>query len=316
MEHSAGFLCPAVLLHIFPLEFGISCFKIRKIVTPDPFRIYSVIRGFVLKHTVSAYLLQRIFQIKYQLADIRRVLGVIRTAGKEYRAYLPCGLPAPLRSISIARISLVFVLLNGRLFVLLKRYFQRYFRLAADTVYHALGKRLPHTVGQRATAYFLLPDNFVKAYATISASSLALILFFLFIRYCVYTVPPTPSTAPTATDTTQTTAAVSTTLKHLEKYYVSGLSKSATYQFIETNDTDDIYKVKINGENETNVASESTKESASTSAETVPKMKFTNTLNSISPTGVIMRYGPYVGMVLLAGLFIFMRRRASTGDEA
>ena len=95
MEHSAGFLCPAVLLHIFALEFGISCFKIRKIVTPDPFRIYSVIRGFVLKHTVSADLLQRIFQIKYQLADIRQVLGVIRTAGKEYREYPPCGHSCP-----------------------------------------------------------------------------------------------------------------------------------------------------------------------------------------------------------------------------
>ena len=122
--------------------------------------------------------------------------------------------------------------------------------------------------------------------------------------------------APTAEDTSQTTTEVSTTLSHLQKYYVSGLSKSATYQFIETNDTEDIYKVKINGENETNVAAGSTKDSGSTSAETVSVMKFTNTLNSISPTGIVMRYGPYVGMVLLAGLFIFMRRRASASDEA
>ena len=125
MEHSAGFLCPAVLLHIFALEFRSSCFKIRKIVTPDPFRIYSVIRGFVLKHTASADLLQRIFQIKYQLADIRQVLGVIRTAGKEYRAYLPCGhsCPASVNKHRQNQLGLCSIF-----FVLLRRYFQRYFR--------------------------------------------------------------------------------------------------------------------------------------------------------------------------------------------
>lgn len=201
MEHSAGFLCPAVLLHIFALEFGISCFKIRKIVTPDPFRIYSVIRGFVLKHTVSADLLQRVFQIKYQLADIRQVLGVIRTAGKEYRAYLPCGHSCPASVNKHRQDQLGLCSFERYILRLVKTLFSTLFSFLPRTRFTMLSASgCPTPLRQGATAYFLLPDNFVKAYATISASSLALILFFLFIRYCVYTVPPTPSTAPTATE--------------------------------------------------------------------------------------------------------------------
>ena len=125
MEHSAGFLCTAVLLHIFALEFGISCFKIRKIVTPDPFRIYSVIRGFVLKHTVSADLLQRIFRSNISWRIYARFLASFVPPGKSIAHICLAVIPAPLRSISTARINLVFVLLNDIFFVLLRRYFQR-----------------------------------------------------------------------------------------------------------------------------------------------------------------------------------------------
>lgn len=181
MEHSAGFLCPAVLLHIFALEFGISCFKIRKKVTPDPFRIYSVIRGFVLKHTVSSDLLQRIFQIKYQLADIRQVLGVIRTAGKEYRAYLPCGHSCPASVNKHRQDQLGLCSFERYILRLVKTLFSTLFSFLPRTRFTMLSASgCPALLGKEQPFIFLL-SNFVKAYATISASSSALLLFFLFI---------------------------------------------------------------------------------------------------------------------------------------
>ena len=43
---------------------------------------------------------------------------------------------------------------------------------------------------------------------------------------------------------------------------------------------------------------------------------FTNTLDSVSPTGVIMRFGPYVGMVLAAMAFAFIFRRTRKSNNA
>ena len=57
-----------------------------------------------------------------------RFLASFVPPGKSIAHICLAVIPAPLRSISTARINLVFVLLNDIFFVLLRRYFQRYFR--------------------------------------------------------------------------------------------------------------------------------------------------------------------------------------------
>ena len=91
MQTRRGILRPAVLHHIFPVEFGASRFQIREIIALYFFGIDPIIRRIVAEHRLRADALERVLQIEHQLAEIRYVLGVIRILGKENRAYLLCG---------------------------------------------------------------------------------------------------------------------------------------------------------------------------------------------------------------------------------
>lgn len=110
--------------------------------------------------------------------------------------------------------------------------------------------------------------------------------------------------------------ALSTTLADGESYYIAGLRKNDTVAYTETNNTQDVYSVTIskNGTPSAaqNVQPTGTKAMDSTVAPDATNVVFENNHGSVSPTGVIMRFGPYIGMVLIAALLILMRKRAKS----
>lgn len=115
-----------------------------------------------------------------------------------------------------------------------------------------------------------------------------------------------------------TGASSSTTLANGESFWICGLSKTATVNVAETNNTQDTYATSVSGMATVvaaNVAPSATKESGNVTISDNGQILFTNHLDTVSPTGVIMRFGPYVGMVLIAGLLLFMRRRTSKAAE-
>jgi len=117
-----------------------------------------------------------------------------------------------------------------------------------------------------------------------------------------------------------------------------GLSPLATVNYTETNDTIDTYKVKVGNtagaadvQTEADVASNGTKaafgsatavttgytiSTTATLNEAADAIYFTNTLNNISPTGVILRVAPYA-LMLGVGLFLvlFSRKRREAENE-
>ena len=149
-------------------------------------------------------------------------------------------------------------------------------------------------------------------------------------RNCTYN--KNSETQTTATDPTFTV-----NLTDTDVLYIKGLSPKATVAYTETNDTEDNYVVTIagtgNGSTDTftnngtlnagdtasltagAVSSYNTANSASSvaniGADTTRKaVTFTNNLESISPTGVIIRIAPFALLLALAmGLFLATRKR-------
>lgn len=109
-----------------------------------------------------------------------------------------------------------------------------------------------------------------------------------------------------------TGTSLSTTLAHTEKYYISGLSQVATVDYTETNNTPDAYSVSITGgtpSEASQVAQGSQKTMGVTDVTDSEHVKFTNVLESVSPTGVAMRYGLPVILIALAAALLLMSKR-------
>ena len=124
-------------------------------------------------------------------------------------------------------------------------------------------------------------------------------------------------------------------LKHGETFIIKGLNPKATVKYTETNDTPDKYKV------EANVAltgpDASTKEVAPGGTAYTADLKvsnyatyatqnivvdatneditYTNTLNQISPTNVVMRFAPYLFILGGAIMLLFASRRRRSEQE-
>lgn len=112
---------------------------------------------------------------------------------------------------------------------------------------------------------------------------------------------------------------ITVNLKHGDKYYINGLSHEAAVAYIETNNTSDVYQVAIEGGTASAASAvnpNNTKEMASTDVDSALSVKYINTFESVSPTGVIMRFGPYIGMVLAAIAFAFVFRRTRKANNA
>lgn len=110
-------------------------------------------------------------------------------------------------------------------------------------------------------------------------------------------------------------SAVSTALKHDDMYYISGLSHEAAVAYTETNNTQDVYQTSITGGTASEasaVAAGATKAMASTDVDNAGAVVFNNALEEVSPTGVIMRFGPYIGMIVIAAALVLMNRKAKT----
>lgn len=138
-----------------------------------------------------------------------------------------------------------------------------------------------------------------------------------------------------------TAASNSTTLKDGDTYYIYGLNPKATVNVTETNDTSETYKVTVTSPtdpvhtwvSETAVAPNGTVTMsandeavtnypasgapASVAQTDVKQIDFNNKYDAVSPTGLALRYGPFV--LLLAGavcFFIVGRKRKETKEES
>lgn len=126
-------------------------------------------------------------------------------------------------------------------------------------------------------------------------------------------------TTPAPVQTRAAASPITVNLKHGDKYYINGLSHSAAVAYIETNNTSDVYQVAIEGGTASAASAvnpNNTKEMASTDVDSALHVKYINTFESVSPTGVIMRFGPYIGMVLAAIAFAFVFRRTRKANNA
>ncbi len=129
-----------------------------------------------------------------------------------------------------------------------------------------------------------------------------------------------------------TGTSISTTLADGDTLEIKGLNPHATVGYVETNDTGSTYKVTINGKtstlvNEAEVASGSTAtlavgavsaydtDNSNTSvavdsaATDYSQVKFINNLASISPTGVVLRYAPFILLLACAGALVLFATR-------
>lgn len=112
----------------------------------------------------------------------------------------------------------------------------------------------------------------------------------------------------------------STTLKHGEKYYISGLSKNtAKIAYEETNNTQDVYQTSITGGTPSAasaVAAGSKKAMDSTDVKDAASVKFTNNLDEVSPTGVVLRFGAPLLVLIAGGILLVMNRKAKNQPTA
>lgn len=126
------------------------------------------------------------------------------------------------------------------------------------------------------------------------------------------------ATAAAATNE-NATGSSSANLKDGESFWICGVSKVGTVAVTETNNTADTYKTNVSGMAtvaQTDVAPNGTLASGTVTVTDNGQILFTNTLDRVSPTGVIMRFGPYIGMVLAALVFALIFRRTRQSNNA
>ena len=133
------------------------------------------------------------------------------------------------------------------------------------------------------------------------------------------------------------TTALSATLKHDDTLYIRGLSPRATVGYTETNDTKDTYKVKIDGTNSAVLAAETSVDANATKALTAgavtnyntdntvqttlatetnySEVLFTNTLEAVSPTGLVLRFAPFIAMAVFGVVFLVIAHRKKSKDN-
>lgn len=107
------------------------------------------------------------------------------------------------------------------------------------------------------------------------------------------------------------------TMKHGDVYEIRGLSALDTVTWTETNTTQDTYSVAVSGNGgavaASDVAPAGTKDSGSIAMDALSDdglTTFTFTLDTVSPTGILMRFGAPL-LVLIAGIaLVIMNRKA------
>ena len=130
-------------------------------------------------------------------------------------------------------------------------------------------------------------------------------------------------TAPTAVAANQIAgaaagSAISTTLADSEVYYISGLSHEAAVTYTETNNTDDTYVTAITGGTAsagTPVAPNGTKAMTSSDSDDSLDVTFVNTLDSVSPTGVVLRFGAPLLLVAAGLALVLLNRKAKKASK-
>lgn len=128
-----------------------------------------------------------------------------------------------------------------------------------------------------------------------------------------YSAKGTEPTGTSSLNMDASTTSLETALKDGDTYYIAGLRANDTVAYTERNNTSDTYKTSITGgtaSSATSVAPGGTKNMPATAVPNATDVTFVNNHDSVSPTGVIMRFGPYIGMVVVAALLILMRKKA------
>ena len=145
--------------------------------------------------------------------------------------------------------------------------------------------------------------------------------------------------AKNETDNTNfaSTALTSSTLKHNDYIIIRGLNPHATVAYTETNDVDDIYRVRVTGDgtvlvaeapkqlNETAVLAASAVtdyDAENTSSDidhvgvltNVKDVVYVNTMNAVSPTGVVTRFAPYL-LILGAAIVLLVMKKVNFANE-
>ena len=155
--------------------------------------------------------------------------------------------------------------------------------------------------------------------------------------------------APAVTDDLSSTS-ISAALHSGESYYLVGLSPKATVSYTEENDTPDTYTLTVKDSANANVNDNATTPAAITGISIAPNgtkttatlnvsnyptansasgtstavavttasaVTFTNNLDEISPTGVVLRIAPFVFMLAAGAFLLFLasRRKRSAENE-
>jgi hypothetical protein len=146
-----------------------------------------------------------------------------------------------------------------------------------------------------------------------------------------------PFLAGEGTTASTSNTSLSATLKHGDTYTIQGLSPKATFSVVETNDTTDLYTVTVAGSSSAISVTENaqaktyaiaagavstydTDNSASSVNElgdetNYSAVTYTNTLDEVSPTGLVLRYGPFM-ILFAAALVILAASKHSDAQDA
>ena len=124
-------------------------------------------------------------------------------------------------------------------------------------------------------------------------------------------------------DHVATWGAVAGTVRNGSQIAIKGVPAGATVSVVETNDTADSYKVKAGtAAGKDNLLTEAIvlagNDAGATTAVTLnanSEIHFTNTLDAISPTGVVMRFAPYALMLAAGLLIVILGKRRKNKDE-